>query len=105
MQERKLSLGAAIKVARQNQQLTQTELSEELDISISELFLYKFFPKVYRAKLIKKAIAKMLELNLDAKSLLDKTIPYGEGESRYEDLVKYLNYANELQTKLKKNFN
>ena len=37
MQERKLSLGAAIKVARQNQQLTQTELSEELDISSRHL--------------------------------------------------------------------
>jgi len=73
--------------------------------SVYELFLYKFCPRIYRAKLIKKAIKKMLELNLDAKSLLDKTIPYGEGESRYEDLVKYLNYANELQTKLKKKFN
>ena len=72
--------------------------------SFFEYILYKFFPKVYKAKLIKKAINKMLELNIDTKTLLDKTIPYGEGESRYEDLIKYLNCANELQTKLKKEF-
>lgn len=72
---------------------------------IFEMFLYRFFPKIYRAKLIKKAITKMLELNIDTNTLLNKTIPYGEGESRYEDLIKYLNCANELQTRLKKNFN
>lgn len=82
----------------------QTKISNG-NSNIFEAFLYKFFPKIYRAKLIKKAITKMLELNIDTTTLLNKTIPYGEGESRYEDLIKYLNCANELQTKLKRNFN
>ncbi len=82
----------------------KTKLNNK-NASFLELFLYKFFPKIYKAKLIKKAVNKMLELNLDAKVLLDKTIPYGEREERYQDLIKYLNCANELQTKLKQNFN
>ena len=45
---------------------------------------------------------KFDELNIDTKALLDKTIPYGESEGRYKDLIKYLNYANEIQTRLKK---
>ncbi len=67
-----------------------------------EMILSKFFPKIYSAKLIKKTISKIFELDIDAKTLLDKTIPYGENNTRYEDLIKYLNCANELQTKLKK---
>ena len=39
-----------------------------------------------------------------SKTLLDKTIPYGENELRYGDLVKYLNYANEIQTRLREKF-
>ena len=46
-------------------------------------------------------MSKFAELNIDTQTLLDKTIPYGENETRYEDLVKFLNYANELQTRLK----
>ena len=70
-----------------------------------EIFLYKFFPKLYKAKLIKESMSKLLELNIDTKTLLDKTIPYGEGEARYGDLIKYLNFANEIQTRLKKKIN
>ena len=50
-------------------------------------------------------MSKLLELNIDTKTLLDKTIPYGEGEARYGDLIKYLNFANEIQTRLKKKIN
>ena len=70
-----------------------------------EIFLYKFFPKLYKAKLIKESMSKLLELNIDTKTLLDKTIPYGEGEARYGDLIKYLNFANEIQTRLRKKIN
>ena len=62
---------------------------------------YKFFPKIYAAKLIKQAMEKFHELNIDAKNLLDKTIPYGEEDTRYGELVKYINCASEIQTRLK----
>lgn len=62
--------------------------------------IYKFFPRLYKAQLIKEAMAKFLELNIDPKTLLDKRIPYGEAELRYKDLVKYLKYAAEIQTRL-----
>ena len=70
-----------------------------------EILLYKFFPKLYKARLIKESMSKLLELNIDTKTLLDKTIPYGEGETRYGDLIKYLNFANEIQTRLRKKIN
>lgn len=60
-------------------------------------FIYKLFPKLYKARLIKEAMENFLELNIDPKTLLDKTIPYGEAEIRYKDLVKYLKYATEIQ--------
>lgn len=72
---------------------------------LSERFFFTFFPKLYKAKLVKDAMAKLNELNIDTKTLLDKTIPYGEGENRYKNLIKYLNYANEIQTNLKKKIN
>ena len=67
-----------------------------------EIFLCNFFPKLYKARLIKEAMAKLTELDIDTKLLADETIPYGEDETRYEDLIKYLSYANELQIRLKK---
>ena len=67
-----------------------------------ENILYKFFPRLYKVKIAKEAMRKLSELNIDTKALLDKTIPYGESEGRYEDLIKYLNYANEIQTRLRK---
>ena len=68
---------------------------------LENLFL-KFFPKLYKAKLVKDALSELLELNIDAKMLLDKTIPYGENDSRYQDLIKYINCANEIQVNLRK---
>ena len=67
-----------------------------------ENFLFAFFPKLYKAKLARDAMAKLKELNIDTQKLLDKTIPYGEGEIRYQNLVKFLNFANEIQTNIKK---
>ena len=67
-----------------------------------ERLFFTFCPKIYKAKLAKDALSKLVELNIDTKILSDKTIPYGESENRYEDLIKYLNYANKLQVKLKK---
>lgn len=70
-----------------------------------EKILFNCFPKLYKAKLIKEAMAKLVELNIDTNALLDKTIPYGESEIRYKDLIKYLNYANEMQIRLNKKEN
>ena len=67
-----------------------------------ESFLFAFFPKLYKIKLAKDAMAKLKELDIDTKKLLEKTVPYGEKEARYENLIKYINYANEIQAKLKK---
>ncbi len=71
------------------------------DATLYEILFAKFFPKIYKAKLVKQAMAKFVELNIDTQTLLNKTIPYGENETRYKDLIKYLSYANELQTRLK----
>ncbi len=71
------------------------------DLKMENLF-FKFFPKLYKAKLVKDALNQLLELNIDAKTLFDKTIPYGENDIRYQDLIKYINCANEIQTNLKK---
>ena len=73
--------------------------------STIENFLFTFFPRLYKAKLAKDAMSKLKELNIDANKLLDKTIPYGEGEIRYQNLIKYISYANEIQTKIKKKTN
>ncbi|MBQ4645778.1 MAG: hypothetical protein IJB79_00355 [Candidatus Gastranaerophilales bacterium] len=74
-------------------------------LGIIENFLFAFFPRLYRAKLARDAMAKLKELNIDTNKLLDKTIPYGEGEMRYQNLIKYISYANEIQTKIKKEIN
>ena len=67
-----------------------------------ERLLFALFPNLYKVKLAKDAMKRLEELNIDTKKLLEKTIPYGEGEIRYQNLVKYINYANEIQVKLKK---
>ena len=64
-------------------------------------FIYKIFPKLYEFKIAKDAIQKMSEMGIDTKILLDKSVPYGENEIRYKKLVKFIKYANEIQTKLK----
>ena len=77
-------------------------LASKKALSSIENFLFTFFPKLYKVKLAKDAMAKLAELNIDTKKLLDKTIPYGESEARYENLIKYINYANEIQVQLNK---
>lgn len=71
---------------------------------LENLFL-AFFPRLYKAKLVRDAMLKLKELNIDTKKLLDKAIPYGEGEMRYQSLIKYIKYANEIQTQIKKETN
>ena len=71
-------------------------------LNVFEKIFFKFFPKLYKAKLIKEAMVKLKELNIDTKTLLDKTIPYGESEFRYKDLIKYLEYAAQLQSDIEK---
>ena len=85
------------------------ELLNEADVKIDfenksnlQKILYKFFPKLYEFKVAKDAIQKMAELGIDTNRLLDKTVPYGENELRYKNLVKFIQYANEIQTRLKR---
>ena len=77
-------------------------LAQKGALGLFEYLLFKIFPKIYKAKLAKDAMQKLTELDIDAKILSDKTIPYGENEKRYNDLIKYICYANELQVKIKK---
>ncbi len=67
-----------------------------------EKIIFNFFPKLYKAKLAKEAILRLKELNIDTKVLFDKTIPYGESEIRYKDLIKFLKYASEIQSDIEK---
>ena len=69
-------------------------------LGLYDSFLLKFFPKLYRAKLVKQAMKRISDLNIDTALLFNKTIPYGESEIRYGDLIKYLVCANELQVEL-----
>lgn len=80
-------------------------LASKGTLGFIENFLFAFFPRLYKAKLAKNAMQKLKELNIDTSKLLDKTIPYGEGEMRYQNLIKYISYANEIQTKIKKEIN
>ena len=64
-----------------------------------------FFPKIYKARLAKDALQKLKELDIDTRELLNKTIPYGEEQARYDGLIKYIKYANEIETKINKKFN
>lgn len=67
-----------------------------------ENLFFKLFPRLYKARLVKDALSELSKLDENAKSLLDKTIPYGEAQLRYEDLIKYLSLTNEIQINLKK---
>lgn len=74
-------------------------------LNFAENFLFAFFPRLYKAKLARNAMKKLKELNIDTSKLLDKNIPYGEGEIRYQNLIKYISYANEIQTQIRKETN
>ncbi len=82
----------------------ENSLTKKKNFSLERLFL-TFFPKIYKAKITKEALKKLGELNIDTKTLLDKTIPYGEEEIRYKNLIKYLNFANEIQNNVKRKCN
>ena len=68
------------------------ENSEKIDN-----FFEKFFPRLYRAKKLRENISYLAKYC----NVKDKTIPYGEQEERYNNLVKYLSYANNIETKIK----
>ena len=74
-------------------------------LSKKENFLIKFFPKLYKAYMAKCALKEFTRLNIDTKELMDKAIPYGESETRYKNLIKYLKYANDLKSKIESKFN
>ncbi len=64
--------------------------------------LYKYFPKIYKGFLIKKALNKLNALNQTAAELVSKKIPYGESEERYDELTGYISNANTIHAKLMK---
>lgn len=64
--------------------------------------LYKYFPKIYKGFLIKKALNKLNALNQTAVELVSKKIPYGESEERYDELTGYISNANTIHAKLMK---
>lgn len=78
----------------------KNHLKMKKKLGLYDSFLLKFFPKLYRAKLVKQAMKRISDLNIDTALLFNKTIPYGESEIRYGDLIKYLVCANELQIEL-----
>lgn len=61
--------------------------------------LFKIFPNLQKAKAAKETMDKLKKLNIDTQKLLDKSIPYGEKDLRYKNLVKYLNVVNEVRLK------
>lgn len=63
-------------------------------------FLYRFFPKIYKGILMKRALKKLNGLNQTAKELMNKKIPYGESDQRYDALIEYLSSANTIHAKL-----
>jgi len=65
-------------------------------------FLYRYFPKIYKSFLIKKALDKLNNLNQTASDLVSKKIPYGESDKRYDALSEYLSSANTIHAKLLK---
>lgn len=65
--------------------------------------LFKIFPNLQKAKIAKETIDKLQKLNIDTQKLLDKSIPYGENDLRYKNLVKYLSVVNEVNSKINKN--
>ncbi len=65
-------------------------------------FLYKYFPKIYKSFLIKKALNKLNSLNKTTLELMSKKIPYGESDERYNALIEYLSSANTIHAKLLK---
>lgn len=64
--------------------------------------LYRYFPKIYKGFLIKKALNKLKGLNQTAADLVLKKIPYGESEERYDALSDYISNANTIHAKLMK---
>lgn len=63
---------------------------------------YKFFPAIYRIKIAKDISKELSLLDIDTNTLMNKTVPYGENEIRYKNIIKYLKYANKIQSKIKK---
>jgi len=64
--------------------------------------LYTFFPKIHKAKLVKEAMMIFSKLEIDVSELADKSIPYGEAEDRYQNLIKYIKFANDIQIDIKR---
>ncbi|GBF22768.1 hypothetical protein tpqmel_0172 [Candidatus Gastranaerophilus sp. (ex Termes propinquus)] len=64
-------------------------------------FFFKLVPKVYTKKLVSEALCELTKLSKVANDIITKQIPYGEQDATYEDLITYLNSANNIHSKLK----
>lgn len=82
---------------------SDVEVIEEIDKSglknHKDNFLFRVFPKLKQAKIAKEILKKITDLDIDTNNLLEKSVPYGESEKRYENLVRYINAVNEANIK------
>ncbi len=82
---------------------SDVEIIEEIDKTglkkYKDNFLFRVFPKLKQAKVAKEILKKIGDLNIDTNNLLEKSVPYGENDSRYENLVRYINAVNEANIK------
>ena len=64
--------------------------------------LKRFFPELYKRRMLKKTLNQIDSLNKASSILYEKQIPYGESDKRYQNLIIYLSEVNLLQAKLNK---
>ena len=69
---------------------------------ILDRLCFAFLPRIHKAKLVKEAMAIFSKLDIDVSELSDSAIPYGEAEDRYQNLIKYIKFANDIQIDIKR---
>lgn len=67
-----------------------------------EDFFYTIFPTIYKSKVVKASLKRLVALNKIATDLITKKIPYGENQTHYSDLISSLTMASNIQSDLKK---
>lgn len=70
-----------------------------------EDFFYTIFPTIYKSKVVKASLKRLIALNKIASDLITKKIPYGENQTHYSDLISSLTMASTIQSDLKKRIN
>ncbi len=91
-------------IFRENQNLRELAKKIKIEEKIKKMenFIFKFCPILYKSFLVRHALNKLVMLNENTKELMQKKIPYGESEIRYNDFIAYLSCANVIHAKLTK---